>query len=116
MTQETSHFHGSHFTRMSLAVEQYKPPDPFPVSALRAQGVVFEAQDLADLLQRGSACTSITFVGLERRTGLFGDEGRGGDQAGDFELFEAACDTETRRGRLRRRFPGWRRDELCGCD
>ena len=38
---------------MSLAVEQYKPPDPFPVSALRAQGVVvFEAHDLADLLQQ----------------------------------------------------------------
>jgi len=48
----------------------------------------------ASTQQTGQAA-GIAFVGLERGAGLFGNEGRSGDEAGDFELFETACDTKT---------------------
>ena len=55
---------------------------------------VGDGGQFAGTQQTGQAA-GIPLVGLERGTGLFGNEGRSGDQAGDFELFEATRDTKT---------------------
>ena len=44
--------------------------------------------------QQAGEVARVAFIGFERGTGLFGDKGRSGDQAGDFELFKAAGDAE----------------------
>ena len=44
--------------------------------------------------QQAGEAAGVAFISFEGSTGLFGDEGRSGDQAGHVELFEASSDAE----------------------
>ena len=47
--------------------------------------------------QQAGEVAGVAFIGFERGAGLFGDEGRSGDQAGDFELLQSASNAEAAR-------------------
>ena len=97
------------FALVTEAVAQEKAFETMTATAMVIDGIGASATEVANGLvggfgdvdggqfagtQQTGQAAGIAFVGLERRTGLFGNEGRGGDQAGDFELFEPARDTE----------------------
>jgi len=47
--------------------------------------------------QQAGEVAGVAFIGFERGAGLFGEEGRSGDQAGDFELLQSASNAEAAR-------------------
>jgi hypothetical protein len=52
MAEELLDFGSAHVARVPFAVEEDEPDDPADVALLGAQGVVADAQDLADLIQK----------------------------------------------------------------
>jgi hypothetical protein len=102
------------FALITVTVTEEKGFEPMAATALIIDCVGARAAEVANgfiggfgdidggefaSAQKSGDGASITLVGFERSTRLPGDEGRGGDQAGDVQLFEATSnDKATRPG------------------